>query len=222
MCVQRKPENKRSRASSWRSAFRTLPNSHQTLPLGMLRAFSCLFLASAGGKGRQRVASRQLFGWNLLRTSSAQSPESRPLKTKRSPAPAVHAASRAVRREPSCATPTSCSSLRTGAPPRSYGPGNATRPFPSAASRRLCRSWVGKRCRSPRLEDSSYPSSRGERALWDLYPEEAETTSSRASRLEICVQNPPQQPPDPSTWNAANLLVPVSRLSRRQRETARR
>ena len=29
----------------------------------------------------------------------AQSPESRPLKTKRSPAPAVHAASRAVRRE---------------------------------------------------------------------------------------------------------------------------
>jgi REP element-mobilizing transposase RayT len=49
----------------------------------------------------QAAARRESTGVQVLGPAAilAQSPESRPLKTKRSPAPAVHAANRAVRRE---------------------------------------------------------------------------------------------------------------------------
>jgi hypothetical protein len=66
----------------------------------------------------------------------AQNPQSQPAKTKRSPAPAVHAATRAV--AASCGTPTSGSSPPIGTPRRSCELDNATRPFPRVASLRLC------------------------------------------------------------------------------------
>jgi REP element-mobilizing transposase RayT len=68
----------------------------------------------------------------------------------------------------SCATPTFCSSPRTGPPPRSSGRGNAMRPSPSAASRRPCRSWAGRRRADLRfdLKTACIPAL-GTREPWD-------------------------------------------------------
>jgi hypothetical protein len=60
--------------------------------------FAAALVAEIEGEAadrRERTGAQALGPAAIL----AQSPESRPLKTKRSPAPAVHAASRAVRRE---------------------------------------------------------------------------------------------------------------------------
>jgi hypothetical protein len=76
-----------------------------------------------------------------------QNPESRPLKTKRSPAPTVQAVSRAVRRElrNACSLFVAAYHSTVESPPRNSAPGNETPPFPRTSSRRRCRSSADSR-----------------------------------------------------------------------------
>jgi hypothetical protein len=86
---------------------------------------------------------RESTGVPALAAILAQSPESHSLKTKRSPAPVVHAARRAVRRELRKAYFLFVAAYRSAA--EKLRTGQCDPPFPPAASRRRCPSCAGRR-----------------------------------------------------------------------------
>jgi hypothetical protein len=75
-----------------------------------------------------------------------QDPHRQPARTKKSPAPAFHAASQAVRRRLCKAYVLFVAAYPK--PPRNFGRGTSIRAFQPGVSRQGCRSWAGKPVRA--------------------------------------------------------------------------
>ena len=111
-----------------------LPQEHRQ----QLAAALVAEIEAEAAERRERTGVQTLGPAAIL----AQNPESRPLKTKRSPAPAVHAVRRTVRRELRNAYFLFVAAYRSAA--EKLRAGHATLPFPPAVSRHRYRSWAGR------------------------------------------------------------------------------